>query len=202
MERKRPRLSRAQKSIRKLIDFKAVGSYGVETYSHGELAFFSLRPSNLSVLSPESLVARVNALVNVLKGVVELTMLCLSSREDYAENRRFLRERIEVEENETIRGQLRKDIALLDAEQGAAAATREFYLVVNLRTGRSRGLKPLETAPFLSHVERLVREQGFDTRRAEMEDIMRIMSVYFTQSAGSGRPESFDGEHFISPDWR
>ena len=187
----RKKASRAQRGVRKLVDLKALTGYGVTTYGHGEIAFFSIKPSNLSVLTPESLTARVNALMNVLKGVAEITMLCLSSRENYADNKQYLRKRLEDEENEAIRAQLEQDIVLLDMEQTSMATAREFFLVLHLR-----GDNPLEIPPYLSHVEQIVREQGFVVRRAAQEDVMRILAMYFEQNVTSDRLELFDGERF------
>jgi len=129
--------------------------------------------------------------MNVLKGVAEITMLCLSSRENYADNKQYLRKRLEDEENEAIRAQLEQDIVLLDMEQTSMATAREFFLVLHLR-----GDNPLEIPPYLSHVEQIVREQGFVVRRAAQEDVMRILAMYFEQNVTSDRLELFDGERF------
>jgi len=172
---------------------KALTGYGIATYGHGDIAFFSVKPSNLSVLTPEGLTARINALLNVLKGVAEITMLCLSSRENYHENKQYLRERLDIEENAAIRRQLEHDILFLDSEQTSMATAREFFLVLHLR-----GENALEIPPYLSHVEQIVREQGFMVRRAEREDIMRIFAMYFEQNVTSDRLEQFDGERFVT----
>jgi hypothetical protein len=192
-KQKRKKPSRGARNIRRLVDVKALTGYGVTTYGHGDIAFFSVKPSNLSVLTPESLTARVNALMNVLKGVAEITMLCLSSRENYAENKRYLRERLDDEENEAIRAQLRQDIYLLDMEQTSMATAREFFLVLHLNNAN-----PLEIPPYLSHVEQIIREQGFSVRRAGQEDMMRILSMYFEQNVTSDTLEAFDGERFVA----
>ena len=191
--KQRRKQARARRGVRRLVDVKALTGYGVTTYGHGDIAFFSVKPSNLSVLTPESLTARVNALMNVLKGVAEITMLCLSSRENYAENKRYLRERLDDEESEAIRAQLQQDIALLDMEQTSMATAREFFLVLHLR-----GDNPLEIPPYLSHVEQIIREQGFTVRRAGQEDMMRILGMYFEQNVTSDRLEAFDGERFVA----
>lgn len=190
-EKKKP--SRGQRGIRKLVDLKALTSYGIKTYSGDGIAFFSVKPSNLSVLTPESVTARINALLNVLKGVAEITMLCLSSRENYHDNKQYLRERLELEENTAIRRQLEHDILFLDSEQTSMATAREFFLVLHLRSENE-----LEIPPYLSHVEQIVREQGFTVHRAEREDIMRIFAMYFEQNVTSDRLEQFDGERFVT----
>ena len=190
---RRKKLSRTRRSIRRLVDIRELTGHGVSTFGNGEIAFLSIKPSNLSVLTPESLTARVNSLMNVLKGVAEITMLCLSSRENYADNKQYLRERLESEENEAIRAQLEQDILLLDSEQTSMATAREFFFVLHLR-----GNCPLEIPPYLSHIEQIVREQGFSVRCADREDVMRILAMYFEQNVTSDKLEAFDGERFVA----
>ena len=81
---------------------------------------------------------------------------------------------------------------LLDMEQTSMATAREFFLVLHLRNNN-----PLEIPPYLSHVEQIVREQGFFVRRAGQEDVMRIMAMYFEQNVTSDKLETFDGERFV-----
>ena len=87
-----------------------------------------IRPTNLPVLSDSSVGARVYALMNVLKGVAEIEMLCLNSRENFEENKSFLRKRAEEERNLVIRRLLERDQNSLDRiekslkEQGFSAS--------------------------------------------------------------------------------
>jgi hypothetical protein len=47
------------------------------------------------VLSEASVGAKIYALMTVLKGMKEIEMLCLNSRENFEDNKRFLRTRAE-----------------------------------------------------------------------------------------------------------
>ena len=78
-----------------------------------EVILFLLQPTNVSVLSREGLRARVNALMNVLKGFAEVELLCLNSRESFEHNKQYLARRIEQEPVPQIR-------ALLDQENPLA----------------------------------------------------------------------------------
>ena len=80
MSRKEKKAREQKLSTRQLINTKAVGDYSLKTYDGDDLVYFMIRPTNLSVLSDSSVGARVYALMNVLKGVAEIEMLCLSSR--------------------------------------------------------------------------------------------------------------------------
>lgn len=120
-------------STRQLIGTKAVTEYSLVTYGHGELVYFLVKPSNISVLSEASVGARIYALMTVLKGIAEIEILCLNSRENFEDNKRYLRERMEREDNPVVRGLLEKDLVFLDRIQVQMATAREFLIVIRLR---------------------------------------------------------------------
>lgn len=43
----------------------------------------------------------------------------------------------------------------------------------------------------------MLAEQGFTSKRAEEEDIKRILAVYFEQNVTTVKFEEFDGERWI-----
>ena len=178
-------------NTRKLIDLKAIGACGVETYSGREFAYISLQPDNLSVLSPESMAARINALINVLRGVADVTLLCLNSRQSLDSNKNYLRKRIREEADDKVQALLHKELAYLEREQATMATAREFYLVVAAPKNR------LELMPYLRQIEQLACEQGFHAGIAVTEDIKRILAVYFGGNYTSDKLEDFDGQRFL-----
>lgn len=182
-------------STRQLIGTKAVTDYSLVTYGHGELVFFLVKPSNISVLSEASVGARIYALMTVLKGIAEIEILCLNSRENFEDNKRYLRERMEREDNPVVRGLLEKDLVFLDRIQVQMATAREFLIVIRLRDE-----KESEVFPYLSRIEKSLKEQGFSVKRADKEDIKRLLAVYFEQNVTTERFEDFDGERWIIPD--
>ena len=94
---------RKEGTTQELLGIKELLEYGVRTYRKEELAYFLIRPSNLSVLSEESLSARIYGLMTVLKGITEIEMMCLNSRENFEDNNRCLKERMEEESNQAVR---------------------------------------------------------------------------------------------------
>ena len=182
-------------STRQLIGTKAVTDYSLVTYGHGELVYFLVKPSNISVLSEASVGARIYALMTVLKGIAEIEILCLNSRENFEDNKRYLRERMEQEDNPVVRGLLEKDLVFLDRIQVQMATAREFLIVIRLRDE-----KESEVFPYLSRIEKSLKEQGFSVKRADKEDIKRLLAVYFEQNVTTERFEDFDGERWIIPD--
>lgn len=192
MSRKEKKTAKQKLSTRQLINTKAITDYSLLTYGHGELVYFIIKPTNISVLSEASIAARIYALMTVMKGMAEIEMLCLNSRENFEDNKRFLRNRIEQEDNPTVRKLLEADLTFLDCIQVQMATAREFLIVIRLRDE-----KPNEVFPYLNRIEKTLREQGFSVKRAEKEDIKRILAVYFEQNVTTEKFEDFDGERWV-----
>lgn len=187
--------AKRQASTRQLIGAKEITDYSLVTYGQGELVYFIVKPTNISVLSQASVGARIYALMTVLKGVAEIEMLCLNSRESFEDNKRFLRSRIEQEENPVVRKLLEKDLTHLDRIQVQMATAREFLIVIRLKDE-----KETEVFPYLARIEKSLKEQGFSVKRADKEDIKRLLAVYYEQNVTTEKFEDFDGERWIIPD--
>ena len=100
--------------------------------------YFMIKPTNISVLSEESISARIYALMTVLKGFAELEFLCLNSRESYEDNKRFLRSRMDQENKPSVRKLLELDILHLDRIQVQMATAREFLVIIRLTKRKVR----------------------------------------------------------------
>lgn len=182
-------------STRQLMGIKAITEYGLETDQHGALVYFIVQPTNLSVLSENSIGARIYALMNVLKGVAEIEMLALNSRESFEDNKNFLQERIQEEENPAVRKLLELDRKHLDQIQVQMATAREFLILIRILEE-----KQADIFPYLSRIERSLKEQNFSVKRADKEDIKRILAVYYEQNVTTEKFEDMDGERWILPE--
>lgn len=187
------KISTSQRQVtRQLIGTREVMDYCLETYRSDRLVYFMIKPTNISVLSEEIISARIYALMTVLKGMAELEFLCLNSRESYEDNKRFLRNRMELETNPAVRRLLEQDLVHLDRIQVQMATAREFLVIIRLRNE-----KESEVFPYLSRIEKTLREQGFIAKRADKEDIKRLLAVYFEQNVTTEKFEDFDGERWV-----
>ncbi|MPM71273.1 hypothetical protein SDC9_118237 [bioreactor metagenome] len=130
--------------------------------------------------------------MTVLKGIAEIEMLCLNSRENFEDNKRFLRERMEQEQNPVVRKLLEKDLVFLDQIQVQMATAREFLILIRLKNEKEK-----EVFSYLSRIEKSLKEQGFTVKRAVNEDIKRLLAVYFEQNVTTERFEDFDGERWV-----
>ena len=192
MNRKEKKPARQKQFTRQLINTKSVTEYSLRTYRGDELVYFIIKPTNISVLSEDSVSARIYALMTVLKGMAELEFLCLNSRENFEDNKQFLKNRLEQENNPAVRRLLENDLTHLDRIQVQMATAREFLVVIRLRSD-----KESEVFPYLNRIEKTLREQGFSVKLADKEDIKRILAVYFEQNVTTKKFEDFDGERWI-----
>lgn len=187
--------ARQKQYTRQLINTKAVTDYSLATNRGDELVYFIIKPTNISVLSEESVSARIYALMTILKGIAELEFLCLNSRENFEDNKQFLRARLEQENLPAVRQLLEQDLSQLDRMQVQMATSREFLVVIRLRNE-----KQSEVFSYLNRIEKTLREQGFSTKRAGKEDIKRILAIYFEQNVTTEKFEDYDGERWIVPE--
>jgi hypothetical protein len=130
--------------------------------------------------------------MTVLKGLVEIEMLCLNSRENFEGNKRNIRSRMEREDNQAVRSLLEQDLTHLDRIQVTMATAREFLIIIRLKDE-----KESEVFPYLARIERSLKDQGFTVKRADEIAIKRILGVYFEQNVTTERFEDFDGERWM-----
>ena len=140
----------------------------------GELVFFAIKPTNISVLPDAGVGARIYALLNVVKGMAEIEMLALNSKESFENNKAFYRQRANEEELPVIRKLLEQDSKHLDRIQVLMASSREFYILVRLQ-----GKKESDVFSYLSRIEKSIKDNGFTVHRATEEDLKRMLGVYF-----------------------
>jgi len=192
MNRKEKKAAKQKQFTRQLINTKAVSEHSLMTCRGYELVYFIIKPTNISVLSEASVSARIYALMTVLKGMAELEFLCLNSRENFEDNKRFLKSRLEQEDNPAVRRLLEHDLTHLDRIQVQMATAREFLVAIRLCNE-----KESEVFPYLNRIEKTLREQGFIARRADKEDIKRILAIYFEQNVTTERFEEYDGDRWV-----
>lgn len=191
MSRKKKNAERERQSTRQLIGIDGISEFSLLT-SHGELAFFSIKPTNISVLSDASVAARIYALMTVLKGQTEVEMLCINSRENFEENKSFLKARTNAENLPAVRKLLELDAVSLDRLQVQMATAREFLIIVRLKRE-----KETDVRSHLMTIEKSLKDQGFTVRLCESEGIKRLLGVYYEQNVTTEKYEDNDGDRWI-----
>lgn len=181
-----------RQATRQLLGVESVTEYSLKTNSNDELVFFSVKPSNISVLSESSLSAKIYSLMTVLKGLTEIEILCVNSRESFEGNKNHLKALAKAEQNAAVRKLLEQDAVYLDHIQAQTATAREFLLIV-----RIRGLKDKEIFSYLNRIEKTLNENGFSARRYCGEDVKTLLAVYFEQNVTTEKFDDTDGERWV-----
>ena len=191
MNRRQKKKDVREQSTRQLMGIDDFTDYGIATRM-GNLVFFVIKPTNISVLPGSGVGARIYALLNVIKGQVEIEMLALNSKESFENNKDFYRQQANLEDLPAIRKLLEQDSAHLDRIQVLMASSREFYILVRLQ-----GKKESDVFSYLSRIEKSIKDNGFTVRRATEQDLKRMLGVYFEQNVTTERFEDHDGERWI-----
>ena len=191
MNRKQKKKDAREQSTRQLMGIDDFTDYGIATRM-GDLVFFAIKPTNISVLPGSGVGARIYVLLNVIKGQAEIEMLALNSKESFENNKDFYRQQANLEDLPAIRKLLERDSAHLDRIQVLMASSREFYILVRLQ-----GKKESDVFSYLSRIEKSIKDNGFTVRRATEQDLKRMLGVYFEQNVTTERFEDHDGERWI-----
>lgn len=181
----------AHQSTRQLMGIDEIKDHGIATRM-GDLVFFMIQPTNISVLPDSSISARIYALLNVVKGQAELEMLALNSKESFDRNQSFYRERLNTEQLPAIRRLLEQDSSYLDRIQALMASSREFYLIVRLRDKEEP-----DVLSYLSRIEQSISDNGFAARQAGDQDLKRMLGLYFEQNVTTEHFEDSDGDRWM-----
>lgn len=188
---KKQKKDKRRQSTQQLMGIKKITDYCITTDA-GDLVFYIVRPSNLGVLPANAIYARIEALKNVLSTQANIELLALNSRESFTQNRAFYHDRLQQETNPEIRRLLEQDRQHLDEMQVEMKLAREFYLVVRLKNEKRETVYSL-----LSTIEESLHKSGLPVRRAEREDLKRILALYFEENTTSERMEDYDGQRFL-----
>lgn len=187
----RKKKTEGNQSTRQLMGIDSIKDYCIATRM-GDLVFFIIKPTNISVLPDSGVTARIYALLNVVKGLAEIEMLALNSKESFEDNKRFYASRMEAEELPALRRLLEQDSSHLDRIQALMASAREFYIIVRLRNE-----KESEIFPYLSRIEKTIKDNGFSVSRAGEQELKRMLGIYFEQDVTTEQYEDYDGDRWV-----
>ena len=187
----RKKKENAAQSTRQLMGIDGIKDYCIATRM-GDLVFFIIKPTNISVLSDSSISARIYALLNVVKGQAEIEMLALNSKESFERNKNFYQERMGSEE--------------LPGHPAASGAGQQAFGSHPGADGVQPGVlyhhpaakrKGTDVFPYLSRIEQSINDNGFTTRRATEQDLKRMLGVYFEQNVTTEKFEDYDGDRWV-----
>lgn len=175
-------------STRALLGLEGFTNYGIQT-AGGELAVFLVQPTNISVLSHANVEIKIRHLLMVLSAHPGLEISCLDSCERFDDNKRFIKRRMQEEENPAIRRVLEQEIGYLESKQIEMSTARQFLFVLRF----TKGEKPEQVFQAVNLTEKTISEQGFEVRRMDKDDIKRVLGLYFETSMTGEDVEDVDG---------
>ncbi len=185
--------SKRKVSTRQFINVKDIMDYGLDTYKGGRLVYLIIKPFNLSVLASDKIANKVTNLMVIYSEIEELEIVCMSSREDFDDNKLALEKRYQEETNEAIRKLIKKDIEFYDRIQIQTASAREFLVTLRFREDKEK-----EIYQTTNRVLKLLNEQGFDAKFSQKPDIKRMIAVYFSQNVTQVYFEDYNGSRYLS----
>lgn len=185
---------RKGRSVQDLIGIKTFTKYGLAT-NKGELLFYLVSPTNISVLSHANIEIKIRHLMMVLSAIPDIEIACTDSSECFDDNKAYLTERKEAEQNPKVQKIIKKDIDYLDAMQMEMATARQFMFIARLKSKKDK-----QTFEAANRIEKTISEQGFEVQRMKKADIKRFLALYFEASMNGEQMPDVDGEQFYKVD--
>ena len=182
------------RSVQELIGIKTFTRYGLMT-NRGELLFYLVAPTNISVLSHANIEIKIYHLMMVLSAIPDLEITCTDSSECFDDNKAYLTERLTAEQNPKVRKIIKKDIDFLDNIQMEMATARQFMFIARLKNQKDK-----QSFDAANRIEKVISEQGFEVRRMRKADIKRFLALYFEASMNGEQMPDIDGEQFCGID--
>ena len=185
-KKKQKKGSRGKKnSVQELLGIQHFTKYGLMT-EHGELVFFQIAPTNISVLSYDNIERKISHLQGLISMHPDLEIVCTDSCECFDGNREYLRRRAMEESNSQVRSILEQDREMLSQMQSEMSNARQFYLVM-----RFRNLKPEMVFTSINEARKRMAEKGFEAHRlTKPEQLTDFNSEgYFFDEDASGKGE-------------
>lgn len=178
------------RSVQNLIGIKTFTRYGLMT-NKGELLFYLVAPTNISVLSRTNIEIKIRHLMMVLSAIPDLEITCTDSSECFDDNKAYLTDRLKAEQNPKVRKIIKKDIDFLDNIQMEMATARQFLFIARLKNQKDK-----QSFDSANRIEKVISEQGFEVRRMRKAEIKRFLALYFEASMNGEQMPDIDGEQF------
>ena len=178
-------------SVQQLLGIQTFTKYGLLT-GNGELLFYRVAPTNISVLSAANIEIKIRHLQMLLSAIPDLEIICTDSCECFDDNKTYLHRRAIEEANPEVQRLLLKDKEMLTSMQAEMSNARQFVLVK-----RCKGMKPEQVFVSMNRVLKSVSEQGYEAQLMDKADIKRLIAIYFGASMDGDLMPDVDGGQFF-----
>ena len=188
---KQKKKKRGKKSVQNLLGLQGFTTYGLKT-TGGELVYFAIQPTNISVLSHVNIEIKIRHLLMVLTALPHLEVACLDSAQRFDDNQQFMESRIRQEDNPKVRYALAQDREFLDSIQLEMSTARQFVLAL-----RFKNEKDSQIFSRINDARKALHDEGFEARRMGPSEVKRMLALYFEASmTGDQIPDVEGSENF------
>lgn len=178
-------------SVQELLGIEGFSKYGLLT-GYGELVFFRIAPTNISVLSYDNIERKISHLQGLISMHPDLEIVCTDSWECFDGNREYLRKRASEERNPQVRSILEQDREMLSQMQSEMSNARQFYLVM-----RFRNMKPEMVFTAVNEARKRMAEKGFEAHRLTRAELKRFLAIYLEASMDGDKLPDVDGGQYF-----
>lgn len=178
-------------SMQELLGIDGFSKYGLLT-DYGELVFFQIAPTNISVLSYDNIQRKISHLQGLISMHPDLEIVCTDSWECFDGNREYLRKRASEEPSSQVRAILEQDREMLSQMQSEMSNARQFYLVM-----RFRNLKPEMVFTAINEARKRMAEKGFEAHRLTKPELKRFLAIYLEASMDGDKLPDVDGGQYF-----
>lgn len=189
--RKMRRPRKGKNSVQSLIGFERFTRFGVKT-DKAEIAFFSVEPTNISVLSEANIDVKIRYLMTLLSTIPDLEIIALDSCECFDSNKIYVKDRLQNEQNEGVRKLLESDYSFLDEIQAEMSSARQFMFAIRFRREKDEQIFNI-----INRVDKAITEHGFAARRMTKPEIKRMLALYFGTSISGEEISDIEGEEYM-----
>ena len=182
---------RRNNAVQSLIGFERFTRFGVKT-DKTEIAFFSVEPTNISVLSAANIDTKIRHLMTLLSTVPDLEIIALDSCECFDSNKIYVKNRLQNEQNEGVRKLLEADYSFLDEIQSEMSSARQFMFAIRFRREKDEQIFNV-----INRVDKAITEHGFAARRMSKSEIKRMLALYFGTSISGEEIPDIEGENYL-----
>lgn len=182
-------MTKNKNSVQGLIGFERFSRFGVKT-DKVEIAFFSVEPTNISVLSAANIDVKIHHLMMLLSTIPDFEILALDSCECFDTNKMYVKKRLQTEQNEAVRKLLQADYDFLDEIQVEMSSARQFLFAVRFRREKDEQIFNI-----INRVDKAISEHGFAARRMTKPEIKRMLALYFGTSISGDDIPDIEGEN-------
>lgn len=196
MKTKKKKESRAaerkRRSLQELFGLNGFGQNGLQT-ARGETVFFRIEPVNITVLSYQNTEIKINSLMLVLQQLPNMEICCMDASECFDSNKHYLQQQIVVESDPKIKALLMKDLAFLDQAQLDVSNARQFMFAAHFRNMNDAHIRQE-----INHIEKTIRDQGFEVQRMSKDDLKRMLAVYFGTLRQAEHIADYEGMEYLT----